>query len=138
VPRQTIPLTTLANLPCPAWASKAGLVDPSDAYSAARDRYACVRSPSGAFQPNRYIFAEIKDVGFTRGHVESEVVRGADQALIRPPDSTISSEFRHLRCRCDFRTNYLDLRDGHVAEIAVRGLTEDVGDDQLWAGSGLA
>jgi hypothetical protein len=35
-----------------------------------------------------------------------------------------------------FSDNYLDLRDGDLAEIAVRGLTEDIGDDQLRAISG--
>ena len=33
--------------------------------------------------------------------------------------------------------NYLDLRHGDVAEIAVRGLVEDVADNQLRAVSGL-
>jgi hypothetical protein len=37
-----------------------------------------------------------------------------------------------------FSDNYLDLRDGDIAEIAVRGLTEDVGDEQLRPVSGLA
>jgi hypothetical protein len=32
-----------------------------------------------------------------------------------------------------FSDNYLDLRDGDHAEIAVRGLTDDIGDDQLRA-----
>jgi hypothetical protein len=36
-----------------------------------------------------------------------------------------------------FSDNYLDLRDGDIAEITVLGLTEDVRDDQLRAVSGL-
>jgi hypothetical protein len=36
-----------------------------------------------------------------------------------------------------FSDNYLDLRDDDTAEIAVRGLTEHIGDDQLRAISGL-
>jgi hypothetical protein len=36
-----------------------------------------------------------------------------------------------------FSDNYLDLRHGDVAEIAVRGLAEHIGDDQLRATSGL-
>jgi hypothetical protein len=36
-----------------------------------------------------------------------------------------------------FSDNYLDLRDDDTAEIAVRGLTEHIGDDQLRAVSGL-
>jgi hypothetical protein len=36
-----------------------------------------------------------------------------------------------------FSDNYLDLRDGELAEITVRRLTGDVGDDQLRAISGL-
>jgi len=114
---------------------------PSDSYSAAPDRYAWVHSPTGAFQPNRYFFAEIKDVGFTRGHVESEVVRSSiDQALVRVR-ATGFNYFVRIPTpspQVRFSDNYLDLRDGDVAEIAVRGLTEEVGDDQLRAGSGLA
>ena len=36
-----------------------------------------------------------------------------------------------------FSDNYFDLRDGELAEIAVRGLTDDIGDDQLRAVSGV-
>jgi hypothetical protein len=36
-----------------------------------------------------------------------------------------------------FSDNYLDLRDADTAEIAVRGLTEHIGDDRLRAISGL-
>jgi hypothetical protein len=36
-----------------------------------------------------------------------------------------------------FSDNYLDLRDGDIAEITVLGLPEDVRDDQLRAVSGL-
>ena len=36
-----------------------------------------------------------------------------------------------------FSDNYLDLRDGDLAEITVRGLTDDIGDDELRARSGL-
>jgi hypothetical protein len=32
-----------------------------------------------------------------------------------------------------FSDTYLDLRDGELAEITVRGLTGDVGDDKLRA-----
>ena len=57
---------------------------PRDEYSATADRYAWVRSPSGAFPPSRYFFAEIKDVEFGAGRVESEVVRtSADRAVVR-------------------------------------------------------
>jgi len=80
-------------------------------------------------------------VGFTRGHVESEVVRSStDQALVRVR-ATGFNYFVRIPTpspQVRFSDNYLDLRDGDVAEIAVRGLTEEVGDDQLRAGSGLA
>ena len=35
-----------------------------------------------------------------------------------------------------FSDRYLDLRDGDLAEIAVRGLGDDIGDEQLRAVSG--
>jgi beta-mannosidase len=114
---------------------------PGGAYEAMPDRYAWVRSPSGAFDPNRCFFAEIKDVEFGRGQVESEVVRAsADRAVVRVR-ATGFNHFVRIRTpapQVRFSDNYLDLRDGDVAEITVLGLTENVGDDQLRAVSGLA
>jgi len=113
---------------------------PSSAYEATPDRYAWVRSPNDAFGPNRCFFAEIKDVEFGRGQVESEVVRSsANRAAVR----VRARGFKYfVRIRTPapqvrFSDNYLDLRDGDIAEITVLGLTEDVRDDQLRAVSGL-
>ena len=112
----------------------------SDGYSGTADRYAWVRSPGGAFAPNRYFFAEIKDVDFGPGRVASEVVRmSADRAVVRVR-ATGFNYFVRIPTpspQVRFSDNYLDLRDGDVAEIAVRGLTDDIGDDQLRAISGL-
>jgi hypothetical protein len=113
---------------------------PADAYSATPDRFAWISSGSGAFATNRYFFAEIKDVEFGRGHIESEVVRtSADQAVVR----LLATGFNYfLRIptspQVRFSDNYLDLRDGDVAEITVRGLAENIGDHQLRAVSGLS
>ena len=113
---------------------------PRDGYSATPDRYAWVRSPSGAFAPNRYFFAEIKDVDFGPGRVETEILRtSADRAVVRVQ----ASGFNYLvriptpAAEVRFSDNYLDLRDGDLAEIAVRGLAEHIGDDQLRPISGL-
>jgi beta-mannosidase len=114
---------------------------PSGAYEATPDRYAWVRSRNDAFDPNRYFFAEIKDVEFGRGQVDSEVVRAsANRAVVRVR-ATGFNYFVRIRTHAPqvrFSDNYLDLRDGDIAEITVRGLTDDVGDDQLRAVSGLA
>ena len=57
---------------------------PRGEYSPTAENYAWVHSPSGAFAPNRFFFAEIKDVDFGSGRVESEVVRtSADRAVVR-------------------------------------------------------
>jgi beta-mannosidase len=112
---------------------------PASEYSATPDRYAWVRSPSGTFAPNRYFFAEIKDVQFGSGHVESEVVRtAADQAVVRVRAKGFNYFVRlpTPSPQVRFSDNYLDLRDGDVAEIAVRGLAGDLGEDQLRAVSG--
>ena len=113
---------------------------PRDAYSATPDRYAWVRSPSGAFAPNRYFFAEIKDVDFGPARVETEILRtSADRAVVRVQ----AIGFNYLvriptpAAEVRFSDNYLDLRDGDLAEIAVRGLAEHIGDDQLRPISGL-
>ena len=102
---------------------------PRDGYSATADRYAWVRSPSGAFAPNRYFFAEIKEVEFGSGRVESEVVRtSADRAVVRLR-ATGFNYFVRIPTpspQVRFSDNYLDLRDGDMAEIAVRGLAEDI------------
>ena len=113
---------------------------PRDGYSATPDRYAWVRSPSGAFAPNRYFFAEIKEVDFGPGRVETEILRtSADRTVVRVRASGFNYFVRipTPAPQVRFSDNYLDLRDGEVAEIAVRGLTEDTGDDQLRAISGL-
>jgi beta-mannosidase len=112
---------------------------PRDGYSATADRYAWVRSPTAAFAPNRYFFAEIKDIDFGSGRVESEVVRtSADRAVVRVRAAGFNYFVRIPTPAAEvrFSDNYLDLRDGDLAEIAVRGLTEDIGDDQLRAISG--
>jgi beta-mannosidase len=113
---------------------------PRDEYSATVDRYAWVRSPSGAFAPNRYFFAEIKNVDFGPGRIESEVLRtSADQAVVRIWGTGFNYFVRIATPspQVRFADNYLDLRDGELAEIAVRGLTDDIADDQLRAMSGL-
>jgi beta-mannosidase len=113
---------------------------PRDEYSATVDRYAWVRSPSGAFAPNRYFFAEIKNVDFGPGRIESEVLRtSADQAVVRIWATGFNYFVRIATPspQVRFADNYLDLRDGELAEIAVRGLTDDIADDQLRALSGL-
>ena len=113
---------------------------PSSAYEATPDRYAWVRSPNDAFGPNRCFFAEIKDVEFGRGQVESEVVRSsANRAAVRVRARGFNY-FVRIRTpapQVRFSDNYLDLRDGDIAEITVLGLPEDVRDDQLRAVSGL-
>ena len=114
---------------------------PGDGYSAGPDCYAWVSSPNGAFAPNRYYFGEIKDVEFGPGHVESEVVRSsADQAVVRVLATGFNYFVRIPTPSLDvrFSDNYFDLRDGDLAEIAVRGLTEEVRDDLLRAVSGLS
>jgi beta-mannosidase len=113
---------------------------PRDNYSATPDRYAWVRSPNGAFTSNRYFFAEIKDVDFGPARVESAVVRtSADQAVVRLRAIGFNYFVRipTPSPQVRFSDNYLDLCDGDLAEIAVRGLREDIGDDQLQAVSGL-
>ena len=113
---------------------------PSDGYSPTPDRYAWVRSPSGAFAPNRYFFAEIKEVDFGPGRVETEILRtSADRTVVRVRASGFNYFVRipTPAPQVRFSDNYLDLRDGEVAEIVVRGLMEDTGDDQLRAISGL-
>jgi beta-mannosidase len=113
---------------------------PRDEYSATADRYAWVGSPSGAFAPNRYFFTEIKNLDFGPGRIESEVIRtSADQAVVRV-SATGFNYFVRIATpspQVRFSDNYLDLRDGELAEIAVRGLTDDIVDDQLRAMSGL-
>ena len=87
------------------------------------------RSPTGAFAPNRHFFGEIKDVEFGPGQVESEVVRtSADQAVVRVLATGFNYFVRIPTPSLDvrFSDNYFDLRDGDLAEIAVRGLTEEV------------
>jgi beta-mannosidase len=114
---------------------------PRGAYAAAPDHYAWVASPSGAFASNRYFFAEIKDLSFGSGHVESEIIRnGVEQAVVRVR-ATGFNYFTRIPTpspQVRFSDNYLDLRDGDVAEIIVRGLTEDVADDQPRAVSGMS
>ena len=110
-------------------------------YSAGPDRYAWVSSPTGALAPNRHLFGEIKDAEFGPGHVESEVVRtSADQAVVRILATGFNYFVRIPTPSLDvrFSDNYFDLRDGDLAEITVRGLTEEVRDDQLRAVSGLS
>jgi beta-mannosidase len=114
---------------------------PGGGYAATPDRFAWVRSPRGAFAPNRYFFAEIKDVDFGPGQLESEVVRiRADQAVVRVRATGFNYFVRIPTPSADvrFSDNYLDLRDGDVANIVVRGLTDEIGDDQLRASSGLS
>ena len=113
---------------------------PYGSYPLTSDCYAWVRSPGGAFTPNRYFFAEIKDVDFGSGQVESRVVRtSADRAVVQVQATgfnyfvRIPSPAPHVR----LSDNYLDLRHGDVAEITVRGLVEAVADNQLRAVSGL-
>jgi beta-mannosidase len=113
---------------------------PRDGYSATPDRYAWVRSPSGEFAPNRYFFAEIKEMDFGSGRVETEVMRtSADRAvvLLRATGFNYFVRISTPAPQVRFSDNYLDLRDGELAEIAVRGLTDDIGNDQLRAVSGL-
>ena len=78
---------------------------------------------------------------FGSGHVESEIVRTvADQAVVRV-QATGFNYFVRIPTpapQARFSDNYLDLRDGDVAEIAVRGLVEDIADNQLQAVSGLS
>jgi beta-mannosidase len=111
-----------------------------DEYSASADRYAWVHSPSGAFAPNRYFFAEIKEVEFGPGQVESEVIRTeADRAVVRLR-ATGFNYFVRIPTpspQVRFSDNYLDVRGGELVEIAVRGLTDEISDDQLRARSGL-
>ena len=89
------------------------------------DRFAWVRSPSGAFRPKRYFFGEIKDVDFGPGQLESDIVRtSADQALVRV-GATGFNYFVRIptpALQVWFSDNYLDLRDGDVAEIVARDL----------------
>jgi hypothetical protein len=70
--------------------------------------------------------------------------RSSEQARIEPLFRVRATGFNYfVRIRTPapqvrLSDNYLDLRDGDIAEITVLGLTEDVGDDQLRAVSGLA
>ena len=114
---------------------------PRDGYSAGPDRYAWVSSPNDAFAPNRHFFGEIKDVEFGPGHVKSEVIRtSADHAVVRVLATGFNYFVRIPTPSLDvrFSDNYFDLRDGDLAEIAVRGLAKEVRDDQLRAVSGLS
>ena len=80
-------------------------------------------------------------MNFGSGNVESEVVRnGADTAAVRIRATGFNYFVRIPTPSPQVRIsdNYLDLRDGDVAEIAVRGLTEEIGDDQLRAVSDLS
>ena len=113
---------------------------PRGEYSPTADHYASVRSPSGTFAPNRFFFAEIKNVDFGPGRVESEVVRtSADRAVVRVRAAGFNYFVRipTPSPQVRFSDNYLDLRDGELAEIVVRGLTDEIVDDQLPAISGL-
>jgi beta-mannosidase len=113
---------------------------PRGEYSPTADHYAWVHSPSGAFAPNRFFFAKIKDVDFGSGRVESEVVRtSADRAVVRVRAAGFNYFVRipTPSPQVRFSDNYLDLRDGELAEIAVRGLRDEIVDDQLPAISGL-
>jgi hypothetical protein len=77
---------------------------------------------------------------FGPGRVETEVIRtSAERAVVRV-SATGFNYFVRIPTpapQVRFSDNYLDLRDGELAEIAVRGLTDDIGNDQLRAVSGL-
>jgi hypothetical protein len=80
-------------------------------------------------------------VDFGPGQLESDIVRtSADQALVRVGATGFNYFVRiptpALQVR--FSDNYLDLRDGDVAEIVARRLTENVSNDQLRPVSGLS
>ena len=133
-------LTETVTVQVPAGSSVLAWSLASTQYRATADRFAWVSSPSGAFAPNRHFFAEIRDVAFGPGRITTDVERiSAEQAVLR-----ISAEgFGHfVRVPTPdpgvrFSDNYLDLRDGESAEIAVRGLTGAVADDELRARRGM-
>jgi hypothetical protein len=80
-------------------------------------------------------------VDFGPGQLEADTVRtSADQALVRVGATGFNYFVRiptpALQVR--FSDKYLDLRDGDVAEIVARGLTENVSNDQLRPVSGFS
>jgi hypothetical protein len=107
VPRQTIPITTFT------------LCDAEPGSDATT--YGPGRRQTGCRQPCR------------AAHTRRCWRLAGSRTSISTATRTPCAGWRTVR----FSDNYLDLRDGELAEIAVRGLTDDIGEDQLRAISGL-
>jgi beta-mannosidase len=92
------------------------------------DRYAWVDSPDGVFPANRLFFAEIKDIPFGEHKLDVVATEAGPGKAALTITATGFAYFVHLLTPLPgirFDTNYLDLRDGEAAEIAITGLPDD-------------
>lgn len=102
----------------PAWRGSTAGIDPSTGY-------AWVHSPSGLFPPNRFYFAEIKDLDFGPGSLETQVADQGDGHATLRVTAHGHGYFVHVPSPAPdvrFSDNYLDLRDGESVTIRIDGL----------------
>jgi beta-mannosidase len=103
----------------PIWA-RAGL-------ELARDHYAWVDSPDGAFPSNRLFFAEIKDIPFGEPDLEVVAIKGGPREAALTITATGFAYFVHALTPVTgarYNNNYFDLRNGETATIGITGLPE--------------
>jgi beta-mannosidase len=92
------------------------------------DRYAWVESREGAFPSNRLFFAQIRDIPFGNSTLDLAATRTGPGMAELQISATGFAYFVHALTPAPgarFVTNYLDLRDGETATIAVTGLADD-------------
>ncbi|HEX3783262.1 MAG TPA: glycoside hydrolase family 2 protein [Pseudonocardiaceae bacterium] len=93
------------------------------------DRYAWVDGADGVFPSNRLFFAEIKDIPFEEAKLAVVATRTGQGAAELTITATGFAYFVHALTPAPgtrFSRNYLDLRDGETATIAVTGLPADL------------
>ncbi|MFE6888170.1 glycoside hydrolase family 2 protein [Streptomyces sp. NPDC057694] len=98
---------------------------PADQIGSGPDRVAWVSSADGVVPANRLLFGRIKEIAWPRSTLESAFEpTGHDSGVLKLTSRGYSFQ---ARVTCDdpgarFSDNYLDLRDGDSAHIAVTGL----------------